>query len=125
MREQPIPPGTAQNADHFATSSPFSALFTEVVCDVGVTPPQTAAAPPPIGRNCTTRGSDTPSEGFVSCKTPTATVVERRAPEGPQGLEGAGGSGGPEGLAAVSGRWRGPVQTNVARDFRRSFFETA
>ena len=50
----------------------------------------------------------TPSEGFVSCKTPTATVVERRAPEGPQGLEGAGGSGGPEGLAAVSGAAAGP-----------------
>ena len=30
VREQPIPPGTAQNADHFATSSPFSVFFTEV-----------------------------------------------------------------------------------------------
>ena len=30
-REQPIPPRTAHNADHFATSSPLSAFFTEVV----------------------------------------------------------------------------------------------
>ena len=35
VREQPIPPGTAQNADHFATSSPFSVFFTEVVCVLG------------------------------------------------------------------------------------------
>ena len=93
VREQPIPPGTAQNADHFATSSPFSALFTEVVCDVGARPPQTAAAPPPIGGNCTTRGSDTPSEGFVSCKIPTATVVERTCGPGRPG-RGVGGGGG-------------------------------
>ena len=39
----------AQNADHFATSSPLSAFFTEVVCNVGTTPPRTAATPPPIG----------------------------------------------------------------------------
>ena len=44
-REQPIPPRTAHNADHFATSSPLSAFFTEVVCDVGATPPRTSAAP--------------------------------------------------------------------------------
>ena len=35
VREQPIPPGTAQNADHFATSSPVSAFITEVVCVLG------------------------------------------------------------------------------------------
>ena len=51
----------AQNADHFATSSPFSAFFTEVVCGLGTTPPQVAASSPPIGGNCTTRGSDTPT----------------------------------------------------------------
>ena len=51
----------AQNADHFATSSPFSGFFAEVVCDVGTTPPQVTAAPPPSGGNCTTRGSDTPA----------------------------------------------------------------
>ena len=51
----------AQNADHFATSSPLSAFFTEVVCNVGTTPPQVAASSPPIGGNCTTRGSDTPT----------------------------------------------------------------
>ena len=43
--EQPIPPGTAQNADHFAVGSPFSVFFTEVVCVLGATLPRTAAAP--------------------------------------------------------------------------------
>ena len=47
----------AQNADHFATSSPFSVFFTEVVCDVGATPLQTTAAPPPSGGNCSMRGA--------------------------------------------------------------------
>ena len=51
----------AQNADHFATGSPFSAFFIEVVCDLGATQPRTAAALPPIGGNCTTRGVDTPA----------------------------------------------------------------
>ena len=46
-----------QNAGYFATSSSFSVLFAEVVCDLGTTPPQTASAPPPVGGNCTTRGS--------------------------------------------------------------------
>ena len=49
VREQPIPPGTAQNAGYFATSSPFSVFFTEVVCGVGAIPPRTAVAPPPNG----------------------------------------------------------------------------
>ena len=107
VREQPIPPGTAQNADHFATSSPFSALFTEVVCDVGATPPQTAAAPPPIGGNCTTRGSDRPSEGFVSVQNPHR---HRRGAEGTGGSAGSGGCwrewrpGGPgRGVGAAAG----------------------
>ena len=59
--EQPIPPRTAQNADHFATSSPFSAFFTEVVCVLGATLPRTAAAPPPIWGNCAMQGCDTPA----------------------------------------------------------------
>ena len=51
----------AQNANHFATSSPLSAFFTEVVCNVGTTPPRTAATPPPIGGNDAIQGSDTPT----------------------------------------------------------------
>ena len=47
----------AQNADHFATSSPFSAFFLEVVCDLGAIPPRTTAAPPPIGGNCIIRAA--------------------------------------------------------------------
>ena len=47
----------AQNADHFATSSPFSAFFIEVVCDLGAIPPRTTAAPPPIGGNCIIRAA--------------------------------------------------------------------
>ena len=49
VREQPIPPGTAQNAGYFATSGLFSVFFTEVVCGVGAIPPRTAVAPPPNG----------------------------------------------------------------------------
>ena len=41
----------AQNADHFARNSPFSALFSEVVCTLGTTPPQTVISPPPKGGN--------------------------------------------------------------------------
>ena len=39
----------AQNADHLAHNTPFSAFFTKVVCDLGATPPQVAASPSPIG----------------------------------------------------------------------------
>ena len=37
----------AQNADHLARNSPFSALFSEVVCTLGTTPPRVAASPSP------------------------------------------------------------------------------
>ena len=47
----------SQTADHFATSSPFSAFFIEVVCDLGAIPPRTTAAPPPIGGNCIIRAA--------------------------------------------------------------------
>ena len=43
----------AQNADHFAHNSPFSAFFAEVVCTLGMTPPRTVISPPPKGV-CTT-----------------------------------------------------------------------
>lgn len=52
----------AQNADHFAYNSPFSVFFTEVVCVLGVTPPETTASQAqarheaPIRRQHTTRG---------------------------------------------------------------------
>ena len=39
----------AQNADHFAHNSPFSAFFAEVVCTLGMTPPRTVISPPPEG----------------------------------------------------------------------------
>ena len=57
VREQPIPPGTAQNAGYFATSSLFSVFFTEVVCVLGATSPRTAAALPPSGGNCIIRAA--------------------------------------------------------------------
>ena len=57
VREQPIPPGTAQNAGYFATSSLFSVFFTEVVCVLGATSPRTAAALPPVGGNCIIRAA--------------------------------------------------------------------
>ena len=49
----------AQNADHLAHNTPFSAFFAEVVCALGTTPARTATSPPPIERNFATRGSDT------------------------------------------------------------------
>lgn len=57
VREQPIPPGTAQNAGYFATSGPFSVFFAEVVCGLGATSPRTAAALPPSGGNCIIRAA--------------------------------------------------------------------
>ena len=47
--------------------------------------PSSRGLAPPLGGNCTTRGPDTPQEGFVSCKTPTATVVERTCGPGRPG----------------------------------------
>lgn len=41
----------AQNAVHLAHNRPFSTPFTEVVCTLGTTPPQTATSPPPNGGN--------------------------------------------------------------------------
>ena len=72
----------AQNAGYFATSSPFSVFFTEVVCDLGTTPPQTASAPPPVGGNCTTRGSDTPAtrRKRASCSAKPPSQPARSAP---------------------------------------------
>ena len=49
----------AQNADHLAHNTPFSAFFAEVVCTLGTTPARTATSPPPNARNFATRGSDT------------------------------------------------------------------
>ena len=135
--EQPIPPGTAQNADHFAISSPFSAFFTEVVCVLGATLPRTAAAPPPIWGNCAMQGCDTPAtrrqkalHGAKPPPPPVASALQgggrawlRRpwAAAGPgrasrqrastpsaAGVEGAGGAGG-HGRASRRGQAAVPV----------------
>lgn len=66
----------AQNADYFAYNSPFSVLFTEVVCVLGVTTPETTASQAQTGGMHDTRlryADNTPPGGFMSCKTPTAT----------------------------------------------------
>ena len=39
----------AQNADHLAHNTPFSAFLAEVVCTLGTTAPQTVISPPPNG----------------------------------------------------------------------------
>ena len=58
VREQPIPPGTAQNADHFAPNSAFPPFFGEVVCVLGAIPPRTVPALPPSGGgNCIIRAA--------------------------------------------------------------------
>ena len=74
------------NADHFTTSSPLSAFFTQWVCTLAATPPQTAVSPPPIGGNCTTRGSDTPAtrRKKASC---SAKPPSQPAPSAPRHLQ--------------------------------------
>ncbi len=47
----PCPARCAQNADHLAHNSPFSAFFTEVVCTLGAAPPRTATSLPQNGGN--------------------------------------------------------------------------
>ena len=59
----------AQNADHLAHNTPFSAFFAEVVCALGTTPARTATSPPPIERNFATRGSDTSATRAIHHKT--------------------------------------------------------
>ena len=41
----------AQNADHLNHNTPIFTVFTEVVCTLGTTPPQTVISPPPNGGN--------------------------------------------------------------------------
>ena len=65
VREQPIPPGTAQNADHFATSSPFSVFFTEVVCVLGASLVRQAPRRGELHYKRVRHAGDTPVEGFV------------------------------------------------------------
>ena len=59
----------AQNADHLAHNTPFSAFFAEVVCTLGTTPARTSTSPPPNERNFATRGSDTSATRAIHHKT--------------------------------------------------------
>ena len=72
-----------QNAARLSRNTPLPMFFTEVVCDLSATPLQTTAAPPPIGGNCTTRGSDTPAtrrqKASCSAKPPPVTGLEAAA----------------------------------------------
>ena len=57
----------AQNADHLALNSPFSAFFTEVVCTLASTPTHVAASPPPNGEMTSLEirhAGDTPTASF-------------------------------------------------------------
>ena len=105
----------AQNADHFAHNSPFSAFFAEVVCTLGITPPRTVISPPPkgvcttsmegtarpAGPGCGTRGRRCPwaavpvgggargrRQGLAGLVTATQAPPVRRAPEGTEGTGG-------------------------------------
>ena len=77
----------AQNADHLAHNTPFSAFFTEVVCVLGAAPPQAATSQPQNGGNDAIQASDTPvtrrqraSHGAKPPLPPT-----KQPHEGPQG----------------------------------------
>ena len=72
-----------QNVDSFSHNRLSSPFFTQWVCTLVATPPQTTPAPPPIGGNCTTRGSDTPAtrrqKASCSAKPPPVTGLEAAA----------------------------------------------
>ena len=73
----------AQNADHFAHNSPFSAFFAEVVCTLGMTPPRAVISPPPKGV-CTTSMEGTarpagPGYGTRRLRCPWAAARPGRA----------------------------------------------
>ena len=101
----------AQNADHFAHNSPFSAFFAEVVCTLGMTPPRAVISPPPKGV-CTTSMEGTarsagPGYGTRRLRCPWAAARPGRASRrrtqprtatqappvrrAPEGTEGTGG----------------------------------
>ena len=50
-----------QIVDPFSRNSRIWTLFTEWVCSLATTPPQTARSPPPIGGNDAIQSSDTPT----------------------------------------------------------------
>ena len=89
----------AQNADHLAHNTPFSAFFTKVVCDLGATPPQVAASPSPIGGIALHEPPTRRQKASCSAKPPRPPAW--RAPEGPEG------TGGCETRARLRHPWAG------------------
>ena len=99
----------AQNADHFAHNSPFSAFFAEVVCTLGMTPPRAVISPPPKGV-CTTSMEGTarpagPGYGTRRLRCPWAAARPGRASHSDTSAAGAEGAGGPG--CGAHGRRRG------------------
>ena len=100
----------AQNADHFAHNSPFSAFFAEVVCTLGMTPPRTAISPPPKGV-CTTSMESTARPAGPGCGTrglrcPWAATGPGRASHSDTSAAGAEGADRTRGLRCQAA---GPV----------------
>ena len=75
VREQPIPPGTAQDADHFVTSSPLAVFFTELVCTFGAAAFRQAPRRGELRHPRLRHAGDTPMQRFAWRKSPTATSV--------------------------------------------------
>ena len=100
----------AQNADHLNHNTRFSPFFTEVVCTLGTTAPQTATSPPPNGGNgairTTTRRRHADRQPLVLQNPPTAV-----------GMESAGGAGGPG--RGASGRRSRTTSRSADRSSRR------
>ena len=108
-----------QIADPFSKTSRFWSLFTQWVCSLATTPPQTANSPPPNGGNCIIRAATRrryPASQLLMLQNPhrfpcgeqrRGRMARLRCPWVPEGPEGTGElqNAGPG--RGAGGRWQG------------------
>ena len=108
-----------QIADPFSKTSRFWSLFTQWVCSLATTPPQTANSPPPNGGNCIIRAATRrryPASQLLMLQNPhrfpcgeqrRGRMARLRCPWAPEGPEGTGElqNAGPG--RGAGGRWQG------------------
>lgn len=91
-----------QNVDSFSHNRLFSPSFTQWVCTLAATPPQTVISPPPNGGNGVIRTTTRRQLASNAAKPPPSPAWRAPSdisPEGPAGAEGAGEIGRPGGGA--------------------------